>query len=368
MPDNLLRDSRWFAERMPRPDVLQKVLAGDPVVQLLNVARSRAIADGGVQAIPKEDADEAKVKKMLKLATKAAERVSADPAAKLSKAEKEALELFILLVSRPAIFVQDGTVRERPLNWREIGEQEEMIPRVIAGVGRIELADHFKIGTGFIVGDKRILTNNHVVCGLVGLQDQYAWRDSRAVFDAAVKAYNQTWSDDGDARPWFEMIGELNSKKSSAVRIARILGCHKKVDMAVLELDGVPKNARQLTLATKSPKSFKSRRVYVVGYPVKDLGVKKAPIPILRRIFGEDESLGTKRFSPGEILDWENAHEFTHDASTLAGSSGSCIVDFDDHHVLGLHFKGYYEEQNHAVPLWKFQKDVLLTKNGVNFD
>lgn len=360
------RDSRWFAARLPRPEVLKSVLRGDPVGHLVNVARDRAIVEGGVVAIKKTG--EQQVAAILDLATNAAARLSADPDAPLGDDEKNALDLFLILVARPSIFVRGGKVSGTPENWPEVKHEEELLPDVIAGVGRIELANHFKTGTGFIVGDKRILTNNHVVCGLVGLgTTPMAWKTWRTHFDAAVEAHNKTWAEDADARPWFEMRGEFGSSATSTARIAKILGCHTDVDMAVLELDSEPQNAQRVTLATKEPAKFEGLHVYVVGYPVEDTG-KQTPIPILRRVFGEDDSLGTKRFAPGTVVRWETDVQFNHDASTLPGSSGSCVVDFNGHRVVGLHHSGTYNTKNNAVPLWKFQKDVLLTKNGVVFD
>jgi endonuclease G len=367
VPNNPTRSSRWFADRLPRPDVLASVLKDDPVERLLTTARDRAIVRGGDDLMPKKSADEDEVAAMLETATKAAQRIALDPDEQLSDAEKTALDLFILLLARPALLVQKGTVAERPENWPEVRREEELLPRVIAGVGRIELADHTKIGTGFIAGEKCILTNNHVVCSLFGLHPM-SWKQSRQKFEKEMEEHNDAWAGDAGTRPWFELRGELGSTATSATRITKVLGSHKDVDMAVLELAAIPKDGRRIELATKEPKKFKDLHIYAVGYPVKDLGNPRAPLPILRRVFGQDESLGMKRFSPGTILGWENDHQFHHDASTLAGSSGSCIVDFDDHHVVGLHFSGFYGEENNAVPLWKFRKDALLTKNGVVFD
>ena len=194
-----------------------------------------------------------------------------------------------------------------------------------------------------------------------------AWRDTRPYFEEKMKAYNTSWGDAPDARPRFEMVGEFGSDKTNAVRINRVLGSHQNVDMAVLELDAVPEKAQRVTLATKQPATFEGHRVYAVGYPVVDSLAKPARLPILRRVFGQDESLGMKRFSPGTIMEWQNAHQFHHDASTLRGSSGSCIVDFDNHQVVGLHFAGSYDEHNDAVPLWPFRNDVVLSGNGVVF-
>lgn len=366
MPQTDPRDAQWFLQRMPHPDVLKSVLKDDPVERLLATTRARAIVLGGDDLMPKDSAEEQQVAAMLNTATQAAKRLALDQATQLSDAEKAALDLFTLLLSRPAMLIKAGRVAEDPENWPEVASQGELIQPVIAGVGRIELSDKFKIGTGFIVGDKRVLTNNHVVCGLLGVHP-LAWRDTRPDFEEKMKAYNKSLSDDPDTRPRFEMVGEFGSDKTNAVRINRVLGSHPQVDMAVLELDAVPKQAKRVTLATKPPATFERHRVYAVGYPVADSDVAPAPLPILRRVFGQDESLGMKRLSPGTFVEWENEHQFHHDASTLRGSSGSCIVDFDDHQVVGLHFSGWYGKHNNAVPLWKFRNDVLLTSNGVLF-
>jgi hypothetical protein len=321
----------------------------------------------GVAIRPRTDADEEEVRAMLQLAKRAAGRLSDNPRARLSAAEMDALDLFIILVSRPAIFVRNGKVPERPENWPEVKREEELLPKVIAGVGRIEVASRQGIGTGFIAGERRILTNNHVVCGLIGLSQRDAWATNRATFDRAVAARNEWWADHPEARPWFELCGEFGSSATSTARITRVLGSHKEVDMAVLELDEDPPQGARLELATDEPDPFERLPIYAVGYPMADQGVPRAPLPILRRVFGQDESLGTKRFSPGEILGWKDKYEFHHDASTLAGSSGSCIVDFHSHCVIGLHYSGVYRTENRAVPLWKLRNDDVLTKHGVVF-
>ena len=366
MPDKDPRDAQWFLRRMPHPDVLKSVLKDDPVDRLLATARTRAIVLGGDDLMPKKSAEEQQVAAMLNTATDAAKRLALDPKTTLSDDQKAALDLFTLLLSRPAMLIKGGRVPEDPENWPEVYQQRDLITPVIAGVGRIELANKFKIGTGFIVGDKRVLTNNHVVCGLLGL-DSAAWRNTRQTFEETMKAYNKSWANGSNTRPRFEMAGEFGSDKTSVVRINRVLASHQTVDMAVLELDAVPEKAVRVTLATKQPATFEGRRVYAVGYPVADNPWKPAPFPILRRVFGQDESLGMKRLSPGTVMGWESEHQFHHDASTLRGSSGSCIVDFDDHQVVGLHFAGSYDDHNNAVPLWKFRTDAVLTGNGVVF-
>lgn len=367
------RDTRWFIERMPSKEVLDEVLQGDPVTRLLGIAKDRAVANIELDVLARPNADDKIVADSLKLATDTAKRIAAQgDAIKLTKKERAALDLFILLVARPAIFVQKGKVAERPANWPEVARDQDLLPRIIAGVGRIETSTRAKCGTGFIVGKRRIVTNNHVLCALFGMS-LGDWKDAPKEFSKNCINKSKQWSKDVSLAPIFELRGELGSTASAQARITSVLGHHLEVDMAVLELDSSPAGSRPLPLMGAEPSSFIGRRIYAVGYPVEDsrdsLGQRITPVPVFRRVFGaDDESLGTKRFSPGIILGWQETNKFKHDASTLPGSSGSCIVDFEDQRVMGLHFSGQYKmKSNYAVPLWKFRNDPVLADNGVDF-
>lgn len=366
------RDASWFAKRMPSEDVVSDVLQGDPVARLLGIARDRAIANVGLDIAPRTGVDDAKIVAMLKLATATAKRLSEQgERIQLSADEEAALDLFILLVARPAIFVQNGRITERPENWPEIGRDQELFPRTTACVGRIETALHVKIGTGFVVGKQRILTNNHVLCALFGVNLQH-WQRDPSDFAKRCDEHSKLWTDNHEGAPVFELRGEFGSNSSSRARLKRVLGHHHGVDMAVVELDSIPPDSRVLSLMADEPDAFAGRRIYAVGYPVDDvrnvLGDRVTPASVFSRVFGADhESLGTKRFSPGIVLGWLNSNIFTHDASTLPGSSGSCIVDFEDRRVVGLHFGGSYRAQNYAVSVWKFRDDPVLKENGVLF-
>jgi V8-like Glu-specific endopeptidase len=59
--------------------------------------------------------------------------------------------------------------------------------------------------------------------------------------------------------------------------------------------------------------------------------------------------------------------DFSHDASTLGGNSGSCVIDLDGGKVLGLHFSGRYRRSNKAVALWKLRRSKLFRDAGLNF-
>lgn len=373
MPDEpSRRDTEWFARRLPPADLVTSLVRDGGVARLLGIARDRAVVNTGFDLAPRADAEAGAVEASLRLAMAAAARIARDgDRAPLTAEEEAALDLFLLLVARPAIFVQDGRVTERPENWPEIARDEELLPRILAGVGRIETAAHLKIGSGFLVAPQRILTNNHVLAALFGMHPE-DWERSPSDFARQCTEHSRRWGADPGSAPLFELRGELGSAVSSTARLKAVRGHHLAVDMAVVEIDADPAGSRVVPLMSDEPASFAGRRVYAVGYPVDDArdvwGERITPVPVFRRVFGaDDESLGTKRFSPGVVLDWHDAHVFTHDASTLPGSSGSCIVDFEQRRVVGLHFRGWFRTHNRAVSLWKFRDDPVLRDNAVVF-
>jgi len=367
------RDAAWFHARMPEPELLRDLLIGDPVARLLDVARDRAIVDGSLVAVARSDADDAAVRAALALAVSAAKLVSdKGPAAELSPEQSQALELFVLLVSRPALFVRDGDLAERPENWPELRRDSLLLPQTIAGVGRLEQSDGARCGTGFLVGDCKVLTNNHVVCALLGQRLGF-WQNSADTYARMCEQHGRAWGNPDAERPRFELYGEIDATRSSVVAVCGIAGHHPDRDLAVLAIEREPPGARRLRLAAQEPASFRSRRVYALGYPIDDqrtaLGSRVTPAAIFQRIFGaDDSSLGTKRLSPGVVVDWDG-EAFVHDASTLPGSSGSCIIDFESRKVVGVHFGGSYRDRkNLAIPLFRLAKDEHLAGCGVVFE
>jgi endonuclease G len=69
---------------------------------------------------------------------------------------------------------------------------------------------------------------------------------------------------------------------------------------------------------------------------------------VARRLFGG--IYGVKRFSPGRISAMQtDAWAFSHDATTLGGSSGSVVIDLETGGAVGVHFSGTLERANYAV-------------------
>jgi hypothetical protein len=95
---------------------------------------------------------------------------------------------------------------------------------------------------------------------------------------------------------------------------------------------------------------------------------------VAKLLFPDAKSSGLKRVSPGQLVALvdglpiaANRPRGSHDGSTLGGSSGSPVVDFDTHHVVALHYMGRYGVANYAVPLWLVKDEPFFADNGITF-
>src|SRR4029453_18810463 len=140
----------------------------------------------------------------------------------------------------------------------------------------------------------------HVVCALLGEPLAFWQYDPGGYADACTKA-NALWEESANARPVFELVGEVESAASNSAPITGIVAHHGKVDMAVLALEKMPLQARQLALSSAAPK-LKDTKVFVVGYPVADARGSSGPItpvPIFQGLSGLDTATpGAKGLAP----------------------------------------------------------------------
>ena len=290
---------------------------------------------------------------LLERGTEALKKVRRSGArARLSDDEMLGLEAVILVTGRPALLVQDNTFPTPPPGWEVLEEHRKEIENTFPSVGAIfasfDGGGSQQIGTAFVVGKNTLMTNRHVAVTFAQ-QDDDGWAFKPGL--GAKIDYRR--EKDRDARREFA--------------VKSIIGVHAKLDMALLEVkpkavSGTAKLPPPLTLAAKAPK--KGDHVYTVGYPVRD-NTGATPSPVLLDIFGD--VLGVKRLQPGE---YDGALQppsiFSHDCSTLAGNSGSCVLSLATHEVVGLHYQGTFEVTNRAVSLWKLKNDALL-KGRVEF-
>lgn len=226
----------------------------------------------------------------------------------------------------------------------------------------INQSDPIHIGTGFIAGEDAtgrfvIATNAHVLEEVLRI----GWPgNQQIVFGCDF------------ARFAVDVGGELCALDDE-------YAIHPNYDLALLHLRGESVQNRAvspLPIASSAPELALELKVGVIGHPA--FNSRLDPFPTF---FGFGSEFGIKRFSPGFVRSlgervWrgKEVRVFLHDATTLSGSSGSCIVELDTMTVVGLHFGGWplHErtvttnvgdvmaqlfESNGAVPLWILCED-----------
>jgi hypothetical protein len=115
------------------------------------------------------------------------------------------------------------------------------------------------------------------------------------------------------------------------------------VDAAVLKVAPVSVEADVLKLS-KAPNED-MERLYVVGHPGLMANIPQA----VRDVFGDPDE--KKRVSFGEVMTppARPGDDIVHDASTIGGYSGGCVMDFLTTEAAGLHYWGDTTQGNRAV-------------------
>jgi hypothetical protein len=351
-------DARWFLDRLPSPDELADLLGNDPVAALLEVANTRAPIELGFTP-PNDLAMDPAVAALFALATKTVAKLHASSTVLLTPEEEQSLHAFVHLVARPALRVFEGDVPSPPANWRPVEQNRPVIRHRLPGVGRLDTAQRNPCGTGWFIAQNLIITNNHVVAALCGVDVHHdpSWRKK---LDALAPTHSALWEQTPAARPVWDPRDSPPEGAGAVGAVRKIRALHSQFDAALLEVEGVP-NSGQLALpiTTVGP-GPSGLEVYLAGYPAPFVGTTHPAV--LKLLFGGPSKAVPKRLSPGRIL---GAEAKEHDASTLGGSSGSPVVAFSDHLVRALHYSGRYAEANFAVPFWRLRKDPFLTDAGI---
>jgi hypothetical protein len=277
----------------------------------------------------------------------------------------------IVSVARPALLMQEGGFGDPPPPWDDIlGPFRERIKASSESVGRIGVRGLPQVpyaGTGFMVAKDAVMTNCHVAMVFAQSGSEGDW-SLRTGLEP-----NLDFLEDPDAQ-------RTDPTSHTDVRIEGVIGIHPRLDLALLQVappDGGNGTAKPLTVMSQDPGPLAGRNLYVLGYPAPDR--RNNPM-VQRSIFGDQYFV--KRLQPGAAMapppgaiirvepcsvDTEPGDVVFHDASTLGGNSGSCVVDLDTGQVIGLHFGGQYMHYNVAVALWRLVDDPLLARARVNF-
>jgi V8-like Glu-specific endopeptidase len=268
----------------------------------------------------------------------------------LTPNEQLGLEAIVFLFGRPALLVQDDDFAAPPEEWKHLEDKRTLLKGILPSVGRVDLANHHTFpwcGTAFLIGEGILMTNRHVA-SIFAAFDGRAWK-----FTPGVKA-------NVDYRE------EHERDKPNEFKIDKVLGVHSKYDLALLSVSmksGRKKAPAVLKLSSAAPRVTKDADVAVIGYPAFDSrNGRTEQMEIFKNIFN------VKRLQPGKTMGMSQTPQVLgHDASTLGGNSGSCVVDLETGNVIALHFGGTYMKGNVSVPLWKLAKDPLFKKFKVNW-
>lgn len=276
----------------------------------------------------------------LKLAALAIQKLAASANALLTAAELEALIALAKIAGRPAMPVSGGKFAAPPPQWGFLCDNADVIESRIAGVGRIDEPAGTHLGTGFLVGPTVVMTNRHVAVALLDANEKWRAELSPVIdFDREL----------GDGSRPFALTGLVYLPDDDEIDLALLRVANR-------DAAGKPLPAH-LALQPTAPRTVEDHLVYAIGYP----GREKSGLvdeDVMKTIFGLD--LSVKRLQPGLLnkLDPDNENLFLHDCSTLGGSSGSCLIDYETGLVCGLHFGGRNNEYNYAVALWLLAKEL----------
>ena len=309
-------------------------------------------------------------KRLLEVGAEALETLRADgPGAALTPEAQLGIEA-IVSIARPALMLRDGAFDDAPPPWDHIlGPYRNGIRTAAMSVGRIGVPGLPQVpyaGTGFLVAEDAVMTNCHVAMVFARQGPDGGWS-----FQSGLGA-NLDFVEDPDAR-------RREAGSPRVMRIEGVIGVHPALDLALLRItpDETDHRAKPLTLMSHDPGPPAGRNLYVLGYPAPDY---RNEARVQRSIFGDRYFV--KRLQPGSpmapppgatfrmepcSMGAERHDVMFHDASTLGGNSGSCVVDLESNHVIGLHFGGEYMHYNEAVALWRLVDDPLLTRAGVHF-
>ncbi|HEV7455643.1 MAG TPA: serine protease [Roseococcus sp.] len=237
------------------------------------------------------------------------------------------LEAIVHTTLRPAVLVQDGRAVAWPAEWAHLTAHADAIAFAAERTGRVELEGNPAldwVGTGFVIDDRLVATNRHVL-------EEFAFHDSR-----------HGWQIRDGMQARLDFAEEVGGQVSREVAVTGIWGVHDTFDLAVLQMGpGCP-----------SPMSFAStaavsgEEVLTIGYPAFDS--RRNDAAAMQQIFRGIYNV--KRLLPGLIIEPpESPWLLRHDCSTLGGNSGSPVLRPAKAEVVGVHFRGLYLRWNEAI-------------------
>ena len=260
-----------------------------------------------------------------------------------------ALESVIRTRGRPALAIEGERIAaiesdKHPGSdfWRiPLNDHETQLVRVAGVTGAVMVHDTITggppevRGTAWLIRSDLVVTNRHVLFP-ASRQNRLAKRLTGRSTEAAIKPDLQVMVDfafdDGPPR----------MRRCLVTGVLYVSKDDDPVDVALLRIAGAAADASPLSLADNG---LASRQLYLFGHP----GVLRDVPDEVQAVFGTPN--GRKRVCCGELMVAEPARpgELAHDASTIGGFSGGCVLVFGSTDVTALHYYGDPLRGNRAI-------------------
>jgi S1-C subfamily serine protease len=234
-----------------------------------------------------------------------------------------ALQLMIKLL-RPAPLIESANVGGLDVQAEEAFPEwssfTNVVRPILNSIGRINDSEGRGVGTGFLIDEKTIITNAHVLSVL-----------SRGTMVL------------GKGQATIDFRKEYRGFEEEARAILSTVAVDETHDLALLRI--VPADGDcQRPLKTRANGISANAAVVAIGYPFDD--PMRNPL-FINGIF--ENIFWVKRAAPGRIIETSET-VLTHDCSTLGGNSGSPLLSMGDGALVGVHREGLFMYVNSAVP------------------
>lgn len=243
----------------------------------------------------------------------------------------------IITEERPSVIIGNNSFETDDKVWRaRLDKNKKKLEAVIPSVGRIEVKNHPLypwVGTGWLVAENVVITNRHVAL-------HFGMRKG----DKFISRINSSTHEKIQARIDFREEHMQSGEAEFNITDILYIEPDNGPDIAFLQVKGDLPNPISLAKAIDLKHGDD---VVTVGYPGSDNISEEERELIMEKVYGNVYDV--KRLLPGKIMN-NFGNYFTHDCSTLPGSSGSVVLDLNSGEAVGIHYGGKYLEKNYAIP------------------